>query len=91
VWPNAWVDISKGAVLSKTNGFRALMRLMKPVYYTLGKELGNIATTDEVLILLEKSSLLENEITTTIFQPGTSGEALLFNRLVSELALKLKP
>jgi DGQHR domain-containing protein len=91
-WPEAWKEPSReGAVLCKTNGFRALIRLMRPIFYALNKKPGEGLKVDEVSKLLALSTLKDSEITTENFPPGTSGEAALYNRLLEELKLSIKP
>ena len=37
-WPNAWASREPGMMLNKTNGFRALMRFLRPAYLSIVKK-----------------------------------------------------
>lgn len=79
-WPSAWDTIGKGAVLSKTNGFRALMRLLRPLYHHLyGPD--EIVRREDVLEVLLRSDFEDEHFTTENYPPGTSGETQLFHDL----------
>ncbi|UCV03703.1 DGQHR domain-containing protein [Dechloromonas denitrificans] len=85
-WGLAWESDAKGAVLGKTNGFRALMKLLRPAYLRLGKP-GDVIPKSEFLKLFEKSSLKDEDFTIDNFKPGTSGESSLYKVLVEQLGL----
>jgi DGQHR domain-containing protein len=84
-WPIAWNDSSRGAVLPKTNGFRALMRVHKLIHNALNKPIGEIGSRDEFSLFLDKSNITDNNLNTSTYPPGTSGEAKLFNELKVQL------
>ncbi|WP_421565247.1 DGQHR domain-containing protein [Ochrobactrum sp. EDr1-4] len=79
-WPDAWDSRDKGAILSRTNGFNALIRFLKDAYLVLTDK-PTIISKGEFLNLLIKSSLNDNDFTTDRFPPGSSGSALLYREL----------
>ena len=86
-WPEAWNDLSrKGNVLPKTNGFKALMRFLKPLYLNLsdGKR-SYVPELVEFSQALSKVKLNDAEFSTETFKPGTSGEALLHKLLLETI------
>lgn len=85
-WPDAWVQGGDGAVLNKTNGFRALMRLLRPMYLHVATP-GDVVTKDEFLSLFRRAKIKDSEFTTENFKPGTSGETALYRRLYEEVSL----
>lgn len=85
-WPEAWQLGGEGWMLNKTNGFKAVMRLLRPTYLYLASP-GEVPTKEAFLGLLEKSKLQDRDFSVDRFKPGTSGETLLFTTLVSELRL----
>ena len=87
-WPHAWNFGGKGLMLNKTNGFRALMRVFRPAYLHLGSP-GEIVTTEQFDTIFQKSSLEDKDFNVEEFKPGTSGEALLFRTLESDLDLEM--
>lgn len=74
-WPEAWngVDI-RGNMLPRTNGFRALMRFLPYVYWTLGGP-PSIAHSSRFLKVFQAIELNDGEFTTTRYEPGSSGES----------------
>lgn len=86
-WPVSWDDLSrKGNVLPKTNGFKALMRFLKPVYLDITKgRLDYIPTVSEFSEYLNPVKLEDDDFDIRTFPPGTSGESGLFKYLTSSL------
>ena len=82
-WPRAWNSSDRGAMLNKTNGFRALMRFLRPAYLHLSKP-GAIVESARFLELLEKVTLEDDDFNVENFKPGTSGETALFHRLIEQ-------
>ncbi len=73
-WPVSWNDReTKGNVLPTTNGFKALMRFLKPVYFELVKEsnIGRVPSIDEFFSILNGVELEDNQFNT--FKPGVLG------------------
>lgn len=83
-WPRAWDDFSEGAMLNKTNGFRALMAIFGRVYTHVAAP-GQIPSVAQFKGLIGKSTLKEGDFNTERYKPGTSGEAKLRNELTEEL------
>lgn len=89
-WPAAWANREKGQILARTNGFRALMRLLKLIYL---KERPSqdvqhaVVGVEDFARYLAKSQLKDEDFNTTNFAPGTSGETAIFNRLRTDLSL----
>ena len=69
-------------MLNKTNGFRALMRFLRPSYLHLCVP-GSVPTAKDFLGIFRKAQLSDGSFTTDRFKPGTSGESLLFRELCS--------
>lgn len=87
-WPVAWNSNEKGTVLGKTNGFRALMKLLRPAYLALAETPGMVVPEQTFYDLLERCSLADEDFTIERFKPGTSGESALYKELVSQLGLE---
>ena len=85
-WPNAWEYGGKGLILNKTNGFRALMRIFKPVYLYVSHP-GTVVDAEAFLTIFERCSLKDDDFNVDTYKPGASGEALLFRTLEVELRL----
>jgi DGQHR domain-containing protein len=79
-WRMAWEAGGEGIMLARTNGFRALMRLLRPVYLKLATP-GEVVEADRFYEVLEGIDLRDEEFTVERFKPGTSGESLLFQTL----------
>lgn len=88
-WPQAWSASGRGAMLSKTNGFRALMRFLRPAYLHLSKP-GPVVESERFLDLLKKVTLSDSDFNTETFKPGTSGETALFYRLIEQTGVDPK-
>ena len=85
-WPMAWDFGGRGLILNKTNGFKALMRIFRPVYLQLAAP-GEIVSVEEFNSVFTRSRLEDEEFHVDTFKPGTSGEALLFRALEQDLNL----
>lgn len=81
-WPRAWASTDPGAVLSRTNGFRALMRFLKPAYRCVSQE-KEIPTEAAFSRIFEKINLHDEDFNVDRFVPGTSGEAELFRTFLN--------
>jgi DGQHR domain-containing protein len=82
-WPAAWASTGRGAVLNRTNGFRALMRFLRPAYLHFTAP-GPVIESRRFLTLFNKVKLTDDDFTTANFAPGTSGETELLRRLIAE-------
>lgn len=83
-WPLAWERGGGGWMLNKTNGFKALMRLLRAAYLDRVRP-GEIPSRDDFLSLFKRSSLTDDDFTVEQFKPGTSGETALYNNLRDEM------
>ena len=79
-WPGAWNNMGRGSILNKTNGFRALMRLLRPVYLHLVSP-GQVPTKEQFAGVFGRVGMRDDEFTSANFVPGTSGEVALFHKL----------
>lgn len=85
-WPDGWVSLGQGAMLNKTNGFRAFMRFLRPAYlYLTGP--GGVPSKGEFRSLLDRVTLNDGDFNIDRFKPGTSGESELYRTLLSECRL----
>lgn len=82
-WPEAWDYRGAGRMLNRTNGFRALMRLLGPAYLTLARP-GDFVGAERFKTLFDKVKAdasgvkVESDyFTVERFRPGTAGEAAL--------------
>jgi DGQHR domain-containing protein len=79
-WPNAWNATGQGYILSRTNGYLALMRFLRDAVLYWGSP-GQRIDGSKFLTLLQKIKLKDDELTTVNFEPGTGGEARLYRTL----------
>ena len=86
-WPTSWNDLNRnGNVLPKTNGLKALMRFLKPLYLLLaGDNRKFIPDTEQFREFLDRVELDDDDFNTTTFPPGTSGEAKLYRMLMATI------
>lgn len=85
-WPDAWVSSERGWILNRTNGFRALMRFLKPAYRSIGAS-EQVPSQGDWLTLLNKVTLADEDFTVENFEPGTSGETKLYRRLLDDAGI----
>lgn len=85
-WPEAWNSTGAGMMLNKTNGFRALMRILRPAYLYFSAPGGKVQK-EQFLTLFSKSKLRDADFNIDNFKPGTSGEGNLRNQLIEEMGL----
>lgn len=84
-WSEAWDNFGQGNILNRTNGFRALMRLLRPIYLHLVAP-GEIPTIEQFSSVFDKISI--NDFSSDTYKPGSSGESLLYNTLLAEASLQ---
>lgn len=80
-WPKAWASNGRGIMLNKTNGFKALMRFLRPAYLFLVGP-GEIPSSDQFLEIFNKIDLTDDDFVIEEYKPGTSGEAKLYRTLL---------
>jgi DGQHR domain-containing protein len=79
-WPTAWNATGAGLILNRTNGFRALMRFLRPAYlYLVGP--GEVPKREQFEKIFSRIQMTDNEFVTDTYKPGTSGEVGLYNAL----------
>jgi hypothetical protein len=86
-WPEAWEFRGRGLMLNKTNGFRALMRVFRPIYLYLAAP-GDPVESKRFLEILRRIELTDQDFTVENFPPGTSGEAALTQDFLEQLGFK---
>ena len=85
-WPTAWNSTGYGMILNRTNGFRALMRFLRPAYlYLVGP--GQVPTRAQFDTVFQRILMEDKEFNTDNFRPGTSGEVALYNTLLTKSAI----
>lgn len=85
-WPTAWRHGGEGLILNKTNGFKALMRLLRPSYLFVSSP-GEVPSKSSFDRLFEKAKLEDEDFSVVRFRPGTSGQVALFHELTLQLGL----
>lgn len=83
-WPAAWDSREKGAMLARTNGFRAFSKFFKLVYLRERPELDSdnpVVPRAKYSKYFAKVNLDDDSFNSTNFLPGTGGETALFNQL----------
>ncbi|MGV8617602.1 DGQHR domain-containing protein, partial [Pseudomonas aeruginosa] len=82
-WPTAWSSNDKGVMLSKTNGFMALMRFLRDIY--LEKDcIGAVISKEQFSEVFSRITLEDDDFTVENYKPGTSGESALYRDLKSQ-------
>jgi DGQHR domain-containing protein len=86
-WPESWNDLDrKGNVLPKTNGLKALMRFLKPIYLILaGSNRNFVPEVEEFQKFIDNVELEDGDFNITTFPPGTSGESKLYKMLMATI------
>ena len=80
-WNRAWTHGGEGLMLNKTNGFKAFMRFLKPVYLFIANP-GDVPSIDDFTAILNRIDLGDDDFNVDTFRPGTSGEASLYRELL---------
>ena len=81
-WNVAWTTFKPGNILNRTNGFKALMRFLRPVYLKIGKT-DNVPTTFDFFNIISTIDLKDEDFKSETYLPGASGEGLLFRTLMA--------
>jgi DGQHR domain-containing protein len=85
-WPNAWKSTGTGLILNRTNGFRALMRFLRPAYLRLVAP-GEVPPREKFDGIFKRIEMKDDEFNTDNFKPGTSGEVALYHTLMTRSGL----
>ena len=83
-WPEAWDFRGQGRILNKTNGFRALMRVLPRAYLYFANP-GDIVSQAKFLELFRRVDVDDSYFTPERFKPGSSGEGDLVQFLNSNI------
>ena len=83
-WADAWEDSGRGTMLSKTNGYNALIRYLRDAYLTLTTKPA-VPTKDDFRELLDRCELKDEDFNTDRYVPGSSGAAALYRDLSDSL------
>lgn len=89
-WPDAWRTREKGHILPRTNGFRALMKLLSPIYLKLRPKFDPempVPKKGDFFRLIDKSHLEWDDFTVDNYIPGSSGETNLFKQLKEQIGV----
>lgn len=86
-WPEAWGFTGRGIMLNKTNGFRALMRFLRPAYLYLTSP-GGVPESAEFARIFAKIDMDNEDFTVDEFMPGSSGEGKLYRLLLEKSGFK---
>lgn len=86
-WTEAWNFGGRGLILNKTNGFRALMRVFRPIYLYRGRP-GDVVSSDEFQKVFSRTKTPNDYFTIDNFPPGSSGEAQLTKHLLADLRVQ---
>jgi hypothetical protein len=86
-WPDAWDASETGAVLNRTSGFRALMRLLRNYFRTHYTRF-DVVQYDAARRFLELSALPDDRFVIKNYEPGSSGEAKLYRDLAESCGLE---
>jgi DGQHR domain-containing protein len=84
-WTKAWDLKQRGLILNRTTGYRALMRFLPLTLFTLG--LDELHSVDEFFAIIDRVNLVDDEFSPEMFKPGSSGEGVLFRRLIANTGI----
>jgi len=83
-WPTAWnANMNYGLVLNRTTGYLGLMKFFKDacVYLTIEPQ---IPTVEQFFNFFKKVTLDDNDFTKEKFIPGTTGQNVLYQRVLRD-------
>src|SRR5262249_46955284 len=89
-WHDGWVGFERGIILNRASGFRALMKVLRPLYLKLAN-VGEIVPTDKFLKEFEKVEISHTHFNTENYLPGSTGESDLRNDFLNWLGLASAP
>lgn len=89
-WPVAWTDRTRGALLGRTTGFAALLRLLPEIVVRitsrpLEKE-STVIDFKEFLRFLKMIELHDDDFVSSTYLPGSSGEGKLLAEMLSYIS-----
>ena len=80
-WPVAWSNPGNRNILSKGTGFRAFMRLLRPLYRRLMSPDGNVKEA-QFFEALESVQISDDDFNIERYAPGAIGETRLYKDLL---------
>lgn len=83
-WPKSWGSEEQGQMLNKTNGFRALMRLLPLIYADLRIKVGEVPSPEFFLKTITNLPFQDGSFTVDVYKPGSTGESDLLKALKME-------
>ncbi len=85
-WPVAWSDRTKGAILGRTTGFAALIRLLPAATSRITRapltKNSSLPTKADYFGLFKKIQLKDDDFTAERYLPGSTGEGKLYEDLL---------
>ena len=79
-WPKSWSDLStKGNILPRSNAFKAFMKFL---YYICQNKREEVLDRNNFMNYFVNSSLIDGNITSEQFLPGSGGESLFYKKLM---------
>jgi len=85
-WPDAWRDREKGAILGRTTGFAALVRLLPDLTAKVTSQPpgpgSSLPGKADYLGLFRKIKLVDKDFTVENYLPGSAGEGRLFEDIL---------
>jgi DGQHR domain-containing protein len=90
-WPIAWNSpMDSGLVLNRTTGYLGLMKFFKDVCLHLGIEPA-IPTIDQFLAIFKKVKFEDKDFTKEKLLPGTTGQRVLYLKLLEDTGVPKSP
>jgi hypothetical protein len=84
-WPDYWNNLGRGQMLSKSNGFRGLMKFLRDAYLFVAEKPGHVPkTTDFLEKVFNRIGTPEGGFDVRMFTAGTSGETALYRFLMEK-------
>jgi DGQHR domain-containing protein len=83
-WEDAWNFRGEGRMLNKTNGFRALMRILPRAYLYFARP-ADVVSKEKFEELFRRVDVSDDYFSVERFKPGSSGEKDLTNFLNKEI------
>ncbi len=87
-WPQAWSQVQQGNILNRSTGFGALMRFLRVAYLSL-RQSHRTMVVDEFVSIFRQINLDDLSFSPDTYLPGSSGEKLLFDKLVLGSRLRI--
>lgn len=85
-WKDAWESEEQGRILSRTTGYNALIRFLKDAYLEIVDK-PRVVEKREFAEIFSRIDILDEDLNSEIYLPGSSGAGLLYRQLV-EMGIK---